>query len=95
MNGDEATAILRQRGCAVPIIGITGDAHHEDLDEFLSKGANEVLAGAGSRLMVGREPACVRRCAPSPCRVRSCRRWWTSTSTEPSSIALGAGIVQT
>ncbi len=53
MNGDEATAILRQRGCAVPIIGITGDAHHEDLEVLLSKGANEVLVGAGSRLMMG------------------------------------------
>jgi hypothetical protein len=42
MNGDDATAELRARGVTVPIIGLTGDAHRDDLDSFLSKGANEV-----------------------------------------------------
>jgi CheY-like chemotaxis protein len=44
MNGDEATAILRSRGIRVPIIGLTGDAHPEDLESFLTTGASEVSA---------------------------------------------------
>ncbi len=44
MNGDEATAILRSRGIRVPIIGLTGDAHPEDLESFLATGASEVCA---------------------------------------------------
>jgi hypothetical protein len=42
MNGDDATALLRQQGVTLPIVGITGDAQREDLESFARKGADEV-----------------------------------------------------
>jgi hypothetical protein len=41
-NGDDAAATLRARGVKVPIIGITGDAHANDVAMFKTKGADEV-----------------------------------------------------
>ena len=43
MTGDEATRELRARGCTVPIVGVTGDAHDTDLDGFVRAGLNEVV----------------------------------------------------
>lgn len=42
MNGDDATIALRNRGITVPIVGVTGDAHRDDLEAFKLKGVNEV-----------------------------------------------------
>ncbi len=42
-NGDDATAALRALGMSVPVIGLTGDAHPDDIESFLAKGATEVL----------------------------------------------------
>jgi CheY-like chemotaxis protein len=42
MNGDDATEALRSRGITVPIVGLTGDAHSDDLTTFLQRGASEV-----------------------------------------------------
>jgi CheY-like chemotaxis protein len=42
MNGDVATAALRARGLTMPIVGITGDAHKDDLALFAARGADEV-----------------------------------------------------
>jgi two-component system, sensor histidine kinase len=43
LDGDEATAALRQRGFAGPIIGLTAAAVGEEAEQFLAAGANAVL----------------------------------------------------
>ncbi len=53
MNGDDATAILRQRGIKLPIVGVTGDAQREDIEAFMCKGANEVLSASREPLSLG------------------------------------------
>ena len=42
MNGDAATRALRARGCVLPIVGVTGDTHTEDVDSFIQAGVTEV-----------------------------------------------------
>ncbi len=44
MNGDVATSVLRERGVLVPIVGLTGDTHADDMHDFLARGANEASA---------------------------------------------------
>jgi CheY-like chemotaxis protein len=44
MNGPTATSVLRDMGCKVPVIGITGNVLAEDKEYFKSHGAIEVLA---------------------------------------------------
>jgi CheY-like chemotaxis protein len=53
MNGDDATAALRQRGVSIPIVGVTGDAQQDDVERFMHLGANEV------RRLAHRRCACV------------------------------------
>jgi osomolarity two-component system, sensor histidine kinase SLN1 len=43
MTGIEATRLLRQMGYSGPIVGVTGNIMQEDVDLFLSAGANEVI----------------------------------------------------
>jgi CheY-like chemotaxis protein len=43
MNGPTATAQLRELGCTVPIIGVTGNVLPADVQYFLDSGANAVL----------------------------------------------------
>lgn len=43
MTGIEATRLLRQTGYTGPIVGVTGNIMQEDVDLFLSAGANEVI----------------------------------------------------
>jgi CheY-like chemotaxis protein len=43
MNGPTAASVLRDMGCKVPVIGITGNVLSEDKDNFKSHGAVEVL----------------------------------------------------
>jgi CheY-like chemotaxis protein len=43
MNGPTAASVLRDMGCKVPIIGITGNVLSEDKDNFIAHGALEVL----------------------------------------------------
>jgi CheY-like chemotaxis protein len=67
LTGDLATKQLREAGLRVPIVGVTGDAHAEDLQTFLASGANEVTCRppsppAGAHLHRG-----ASRCSPSPC----------------------------
>ena len=44
MDGPTATQIIRSLGYTGPIFGVTGNALESDVDHFLSKGANAVLA---------------------------------------------------
>jgi CheY-like chemotaxis protein len=44
MNGPTATSVLRDMGCKVPVIGITGNVLSEDKDNFRAHGAVEVLS---------------------------------------------------
>lgn len=43
MSGIEATELLRRLGYGGPIIGVTGNVMKEDVDQFLSVGATEVI----------------------------------------------------
>jgi len=43
MNGPSAAQILREGGCMVPIIGVTGNVLLKDKENFLSHGASAVL----------------------------------------------------
>lgn len=43
MTGIEATQLLRQFGYEGPIIGVTGNMMKEDVDQFISAGATEVM----------------------------------------------------
>lgn len=43
MNGPEASKTIRNMGSSVKIIGVTGNARQEDIDVFLSHGADKVL----------------------------------------------------
>ena len=43
MDGVTATRILRGRGFSLPIVGVTGNALEEDINNFCLAGANEVL----------------------------------------------------
>lgn len=43
MTGIEATESLRRLGYCGPIIGVTGNIMQEDVDQFLSVGATEVI----------------------------------------------------
>ena len=43
LNGPDATAVLRQRGYTGTILGVTGNVLQEDVDYFISKGADDVL----------------------------------------------------
>ena len=43
MNGPAAARDLRRRGYGGPIIGVTGNVLSEDVEEFTTAGANEVL----------------------------------------------------
>jgi CheY-like chemotaxis protein len=74
MNGDVATAELRQLGVTVPIIGLTGDAHRDDMTSFKAMGVNEVLT-CTTRLMalMGRA---AHRSSPSPWRAPVCSSSW-------------------
>eukprot|EP01035_Chromulina_nebulosa_P069568 gene69568-biopygen41157 len=57
MHGPEAARIMREdlsyRG---PIIGLTGNALPEDIDLFVSGGANQVVTKPLSRAKLGRPP---------------------------------------
>ncbi|CAN0441590.1 unnamed protein product, partial [Ectocarpus fasciculatus] len=44
MNGPDATAALRERGCRLPIYGLTGNVMADDVEYFLRSGADHVLA---------------------------------------------------
>lgn len=44
MNGHEAARAIRASGYTSLIVGVTGNVTKEDTDQFLSAGANEVLA---------------------------------------------------
>jgi CheY-like chemotaxis protein len=81
MNGDEATAILRASGVTTPIVGLTGDAHHEDLETFRQRGATEVRAAALPAECVPADAA--GRSSPSRCRARCLSSWWTSICVCP------------
>lgn len=43
MNGPTAAAAIRDMGCDIPVIGVTGNILHEDKEYFLSHGAVRVL----------------------------------------------------
>mmetsp|Transcript_20363 Transcript_20363/g.62965 ORF Transcript_20363/g.62965 Transcript_20363/m.62965 type:complete len:393 (+) Transcript_20363:74-1252(+) len=43
LDGIEATAVLRRAGHKCPIIGVTANALHEDIENFLRAGASAVL----------------------------------------------------
>jgi CheY-like chemotaxis protein len=43
MNGPVATSVLREMGCQVPVIGITGNVLSEDKNYFIEHGAVTVL----------------------------------------------------
>ena len=43
MNGPTATRKLREMGCAIPIIGVTGNLLPDDIAHFKQHGANEVM----------------------------------------------------
>lgn len=43
MNGPTAARKLRDSGCTIPIIGVTGNVLEKDTDFFLSQGADKVL----------------------------------------------------
>jgi CheY-like chemotaxis protein len=60
LNGDEATAKLRAAGVQAPVVGLTGDAHAEEMEQFRAMGANEVSAVAASH--------------PAPMQHSACRR---------------------
>jgi CheY-like chemotaxis protein len=44
LNGPNATEKIREMGCDVPIVGITGNTLSDDVQHFESKGANAVLS---------------------------------------------------
>lgn len=44
LNGPDAAARLREKGCTALIIGVTGNALEEDVKYFKAQGANGVLA---------------------------------------------------
>lgn len=43
MNGPEATGLIRSGGYSGIIVGVTGNALDEDIQEFIQSGANEVM----------------------------------------------------
>ncbi|KAJ1423895.1 hypothetical protein B484DRAFT_331506 [Ochromonadaceae sp. CCMP2298] len=43
MNGPTATKTLRDMGCDLPIVGVTGNVLADDLDFFMKHGLNYVL----------------------------------------------------
>lgn len=43
MSGPEASKLIRDMGSSVKIIGVTGNARSEDIDLFLSHGADRVI----------------------------------------------------
>ena len=44
MNGPDAVMAIRKMGCDCFVVGITGNVLREDVEYFLSSGANGVLA---------------------------------------------------
>lgn len=44
LNGPDATAVIRSKGCNAFIVGVTGNVLLEDVNHFKSKGADLVLA---------------------------------------------------
>jgi CheY-like chemotaxis protein len=62
LTGDLATKQLREAGLRIPIVGVTGDAHADDLQTFLASGANEVTSVP--------PPSPCRRSAPPGCASR-------------------------
>ena len=43
INGPIATGHLRAMGCAVPILGVTGNMLPDDIDCFMVQGVNELM----------------------------------------------------
>jgi CheY-like chemotaxis protein len=43
LNGPDATKKLRDSGCSALILGVTGNVLSEDVDHFISMGADKVL----------------------------------------------------
>lgn len=43
MTGPAATKVLKERGCAVPVVGVTGNVMTEDVQEFMDAGVDLVL----------------------------------------------------
>jgi CheY-like chemotaxis protein len=56
MNGPTAVKELRALGCHVPIIGLTGNVLPEDVELFISHGADAVL---GKPLTINRLADCL------------------------------------
>ena len=44
LNGPDATKMIRDSGCNAKIIGVTGNVLTEDINYFVSMGADKVLA---------------------------------------------------
>ncbi len=44
MTGIEATKLLRLNGIKIPIFGVTGSVMNEDVEDFISSGADGVLS---------------------------------------------------
>ena len=59
MNGPTATRKLREMGCAIPIIGVTGNLLPEDVADFKLHGANEVM---GKPLNIDQLQGFLERC---------------------------------
>lgn len=54
LNGPPATKQLRSLGCKCCIVGVTGNVMPDDIQDFLSHGANTVLAKPLSMLSLER-----------------------------------------
>jgi len=49
MDGRQATTLLRQRGCTVPIIALTASVMKNEVNKYLAMGCNECVAKPASR----------------------------------------------
>jgi len=59
MNGPSAAKALREMGCTVPVLGVTGNLLPEDVKYYKEQGANDVF---GKPLNLARFEEFMRKC---------------------------------